>query len=185
MHLPRGRGCLREGEGRARSCRGRSRQGRGGEENAGTHQAHRRRVRHGRPFPAAHLLHLPAHRRQQARSGSRPALRRRLRRHAAAARPSGARPQRPVYRWPAGHRQDPPRRCHRQPPDRARQAGHLHDDDRPAGAHQAHLLHDRRQRERRPEDLQDRPAPRDRRHRQGAADRVGDLHGLQHHQRPL
>ncbi len=89
------------------------------------------------------------------------------------------------YRGPAGHRQDPPRRCHRQPPDRARQAGHLHDDDRPTGAHQAHLLRDRRQRERRPEDLQDRPAPRDRRHRQGAADRVGDLHGLQHHQRPL
>ena len=28
-----------------------------------------------------------------------------------------------------------------------RQAGHLHDDDRPAGAHQAHLLRDRRQRE--------------------------------------
>ncbi len=29
------------------------------------------------------------------------------------------------------------------------------------------------------------PLPRDRRHRQGTADRVGDLHGLQHHQRPL
>ena len=43
--------------------------------------------------------------------------------------------------------QDTPRRSHRQPPDRTGQAGHLHDDDRPAGAHQAHLLRDRRQRE--------------------------------------